>query len=30
MVQNVLVTGGGDARKAFHDEVNRTLGVTKP
>ena len=25
MVQNVLVTGGGDARKAFHDEVNRAL-----
>jgi hypothetical protein len=24
-VQNVLVTGGGDARKAFHDEVNRAL-----
>ncbi len=25
MVQNVLVTGSGDARKAFHDEVNRAL-----
>lgn len=25
MVQNVLVTGGGDARKAFLDEVNRAL-----
>jgi CubicO group peptidase (beta-lactamase class C family) len=25
MVQNVLVTGGGDARKAFHDEVNRAV-----
>jgi len=30
MVQNVLVTGGGDVRKAFHDEVNRTLGAAKP
>jgi CubicO group peptidase (beta-lactamase class C family) len=30
MVQNVLVTGGGDARKAFHDEVNRALSPAKP
>lgn len=30
MVQNVLVTGGGDARKAFHDEVNRALPGAKP
>ena len=27
---NVLVTGGGDARKAFHDELNRALGAAKP
>jgi len=30
MVQNVLVTGGGEARKAFHDELNRALGAAKP
>jgi len=30
MVQNVLVTGGGDARKAFHDAVNRAIPAAKP
>jgi CubicO group peptidase (beta-lactamase class C family) len=29
MVQNVLVTGGGDARKAFHDAVNQAIPAGK-
>ncbi len=30
LVQNVLVTGSGEARKAFHDGVNRALVPAKP
>ncbi|NJM55799.1 MAG: beta-lactamase family protein [Verrucomicrobiae bacterium] len=30
LVQNVLVNGSGEARKAFHDAVNRALVPVKP
>ncbi len=30
LVQNVLVTGSGEARKAFHDAVNRAVPAAKP